>query len=360
MIPLARPDVGEEEKDRIEAVLDSGQLSRGSPTQAFEAEFASFCDVDHGIATANGTAALHAALVALGLGEGDRIVTSPFSFVASANAIRLCGATPVFADIDPETFNLDPDAVREVVEREPIDAILVVHAYGLSADLGPLVELAEKEAIPLIEDAAEAHGAEYNDQPVGSIGDVGCFSFYATKNMTTGEGGMIVTDRDDVARNAARFVNHGRDGGGRCVDVGHNLQISDLTGAMGRAQLEKLPEFNAQRRSNADHFTNAFSDIVAIDPPVEPEWARHVYYVYTIRCDDRDGLRRHLERNDIQSGIYWSPPINDEPLYQSTDCSVPVTERAADEVLSLPIHTRLSTNDLETIVSTVLDYFDDN
>jgi dTDP-4-amino-4,6-dideoxygalactose transaminase len=354
MISLADLAVGEDEQQRIDDVIESGMLTRGSATQDFEEGFAAFCGTDHGIATSNGTTALHAAFHALGIGEGDRVLTTPFSFAASTNAIRLCGATPVFADIDPETYNLHPQAAEEVLRQQEVDAILVVHAYGLPAEMSAFVDLADKYNVALVEDAAEAHGAEYDGQRAGSIGDAGCFSFYATKNMTTGEGGMVVTDRDDVAKGVRQFINHGRNENGRCVEVGHNFHMSDVTAAMGLAQLEKLPAINDARRSNAAQLTKGLLGVVRT--PVEPASARHAYYLYTIRTDDRDGLGQHLAANDVQSGVYWSPPIHREPLYESVECSVPVTDQAAEEVLSLPVHPKLSSADIESIVDTVRDY----
>jgi dTDP-4-amino-4,6-dideoxygalactose transaminase len=194
-IPIADPDLGEEEQRRVSEVLESGVLADGPTVRRFEEEFAAYCEADHAVATSNGTTALHAALHALGIGEGDRVVTSPFSFVASANAIRLTGATPVFADIDPETYNLDPDAVADTIEAHDgdVDGILAVHLYGLPAEIEPLADLAGEHDAVFVEDAAQAHGGAYRDERVGALGDAACFSFYPTKNMTTGAGGTART-----------------------------------------------------------------------------------------------------------------------------------------------------------------------
>ena len=212
MIPIANPEIGSAEKDGVLDVLESGMLADGPVVREFEDDFAAYCGTEHAVATSNGTTALHAAMEGLGLGEGDRVITTPFSFIASANAIRLAGAEPVFADIDPATYNIDPESVEETIQAYDgeIDAILAVHLYGLPAAVEQLAKLAESYDAYLIEDAAQAHGATVNGERVGSIGDVGCFSFYPTKNMTTGEGGMVVTDDDAIAEGAARFVNHGR------------------------------------------------------------------------------------------------------------------------------------------------------
>jgi dTDP-4-amino-4,6-dideoxygalactose transaminase len=341
-VSIAQPDIGEAERERVLAVLYSGMLADGPEVRAFEEQFADFCGVEHAVGTANGTTALHAALEGLGLGDGDRVLTTPFSFVASANAIWLCGAEPVFADIDPETFNLDPAAAETVARDRGIDAILVVHLYGLPADMAALGDLADDHDAYLIEDAAQAHGAEYDGERVGSFGDVGCFSFYPTKNMTTGEGGMVVTDDEAVAERTARYVNHGRaESGYKHVSVGHNFRMTSLAAAMGQVQLERLPAFNEARRANAAMLTEALSG-TAIEPPIEPSNRRHVYHQYTVRADDRDGLREHLESNGIGTGVYYPTPIHEQPAYRSLAHEAPAAEAAAREVLSLPVHAGLT------------------
>jgi len=353
MIPIAEPTIGRSEMERVEAVIDSGQLADGPEVRAFEDEFSGYCEVDHGVATSNGTTALHAALYGLGIGPGDRVLTTPFSFVASANAIRLVGATPVFADVDPETYTLDPTAVEHRLENgPPVDAILAVHLYGLPCDMDRLTALAERYDIPLVEDAAQAHGARYDGEPVGSLGDVACFSFYPTKNMTTGEGGMVVTDDDAVAERTARFVNHGRsEAGYEHVSLGHNFRMTSIAAAMGRAQLERLPSLIAARRANAERLTERLADADVVTPSV-PEPCSHAYHQYTVLTDDRAGLRAALEEADIGSGVYYPTPIHQQPAYDFLDHHAPVTERVADQVLSLPIHPGVSTTDVDRIAAT--------
>ena len=359
-ISIASPDLGEEEKRRVEAVIESGVVADGPEVRSFEEEFASYCDTEHAVGTSNGTTALHTVLHALGIGEGDRVVTTPFSFVASANAIRLCGAEPVFADIDPETYNLDPAAVQEAFDEHDgdIDAIVAVHLYGLPADIEPLAELADEHDAALIEDAAQAHGATYRGEPVGSFGDAACFSFYPTKNMTTGEGGMITTDREDVAERAAQFINHGRDGTYDHAELGHNFRMTSIAAAIGRAQLEKLPDYVEQRRENARRLTDRFEDADGVVPPFEPSHARHSYHQYTIRCSDRDGLKEYLEDSGIDVGVYYPTPIHEQPAYEHVDTDAPVAERTAEEVLSLPVHPDLSTDDVRTIATVVQSYYE--
>ena len=363
-IPIAAPDVGRAEVERVRSVLEGGQLADGPVVREFEAAFADYVGTDHGVATANGTAALHAALVALGVGPGDRVVTTPFSFVASANAIRLAGAEPLFADVDPETCNLDPDAVEETLRREggeDVAAILAVHLYGRPAPMDRLAELADEHDVALVEDAAQAHGAELDGRRVGSIGDVACFSFYPTKNMTTGEGGLITTDRVEVAERAASFVNHGRAeayGGSTAydhVEVGHNLRMTSLAAAIGLAQLEKLPGYNRARRRNAARLNDALAD-APVETPGDPPDGRHVYHQYTIRHDDRDGLADHLDRAGIDAGVYYPTPIHEQPAYADLGASAPAAERLADRVLSLPVHPGLTADDVDRIARTVRAY----
>ncbi|QLG29586.1 DegT/DnrJ/EryC1/StrS family aminotransferase (plasmid) [Halorarum halophilum] len=356
MIPIADPRIGEEEREGVQRVLDSGQLADGEEVRRFEDEFADFCGAGHGVATTNGTTALHAAFEALGIGEGDAVVTTPFSFVASANAVRHAGAEPVFADIDPATFTLDPREVERVVrERDDVAAILAVHLYGLPAELDRLREIADEHDLALVEDAAQAHGAEYDRRRVGSFGDAACFSFYPTKNMTTGEGGMVTTDRADVAERVARFADHGRTSGYEHAEVGHNFRMTSLCAAIGRAQLPKLVDYTIARRGHAAYLSKRLADAGVITPN-EPSRTRHVYHQYTIRYDDRDGLRDHLSDAGVGTGIYYPTPIHQQPAYADVDADCPVAERAADQVLSLPVHPELSTDDLRTICEAVESY----
>jgi dTDP-4-amino-4,6-dideoxygalactose transaminase len=357
-VPIAAPEMGEREIERVREVMESGRIADGPEVREFETEFADFCEVDHGVATSNGTTALHAAFEALDVGPGDKVVTTPFSFVASANSIRLAGAEPVFADVDPETLNLDPTAVEEVVRREDdVAAVLPVHLYGLPAEMDHLLDVADDYDLAVIEDAAQAHGAEFRDRTGGSLGDAACFSMYPTKNMTTGEGGMITTDREDVAETAASFVNHGRPPGGgyRHVRVGHNFRMTSMAAAIGRTQLDRLPDYNEARRSNAAYLTDALADANVVTP-TEPDECRHVYHQYTVRTDDRDGLADHLEDAGVGTGVYYPTPIHEQPAYDGVDHSAPVAERAAERALSLPVHPNVSEQDLRTIASVITEY----
>ena len=361
-VAIADPDVGERELERVREVLASGRLADGPVVREFEREFAAFCGADHGVAAANGTAALQTALEAVGIGDGDAVVTTPFSFVASANAVRLCGARPVFADIDPATYTLDPDAVEAAIEaNDDVAAILPVHLYGLPAEMDRLTDIAEEHDVALIEDAAQAHGAAYDGTTVGTFGDAACFSFYPTKNMTTGEGGMVVTDDQGVSERAARFVNHGRsdaaDRGYDHVSVGHNLRLTSLSAAIGVEQLRKLPAYNAQRRENAARLSAALENVPELTLPVEPPERRHVYHQYTIRCPDRPALRDHLDDRGVDTAVYYPTLIPDQPAYDGYEASVPTASRTVDEVVSLPVHPGVTDEDLSQIADAVRDHY---
>jgi dTDP-4-amino-4,6-dideoxygalactose transaminase len=344
-VPLVNPSLSDTAKRRVRAVLDSGDLAAGEVVRQFEAEFADYVGVDHAIATTNGTTALHAAMAGLGIGEGDTVVTTPFSFVATANAVRLAGAEPVFADVDAASANIDPAAVEQCIDavEGDVDALLPVHLYGRPAAMDQLQEIADYHDIPLIEDAAQAHGAEYRGDSVGSLGDVGCFSFYPTKNMTTGEGGMVVTDRDEVARRVRSFINHGRApaDGNTHERVGHNFRLPNTAAAIGRVQLQRLPSFVANRRENAAMLTDALAD-TDIATPVDPSHARHAYHQYTVRTENRERLADELDALDVGSGVYYPTPIHQQPAYDGVDTVAPVADRLADRVLSLPVHPHIS------------------
>jgi dTDP-4-amino-4,6-dideoxygalactose transaminase len=357
-VPLANPTLSELAKQQVREVLDSGNLAAGDVVREFEREFAAFHGVDHAIATANGTTALHAALSGLGIGTGDTVVTTPFSFIATANAVQLAGGRPVFADVDSDTANIDPDAVEQTIKArdDSVDAILPVHLYGCPAEMDRLREIADRHDAALIEDAAQAHGATYHGEPVGAIGDVGCFSFYPTKNMTTGEGGMVITDRDDVARRVRSFVNHGRTptDGNVHERVGHNFRMPNTAAAIGRVQLQRLPDYVTARRDNAAALTEALAD-TEIAAPVEPARTRHAYHQYTVRTDDRDSLQAALEEFGIGTGIYYPTPIHRQPAYEDYETTAPVAERLAQQVLSLPVHPNLSREE-RNAVTTAIEY----
>lgn len=357
-IPLARPLIGHEERERILQVLDSGILVADRVVREFEEAFAAYLGVPYAVATSSGTAALQVALQALGIGRGDRVVTTPFSFAATSHAVLHVGAEPVFADVDPHTYNLDPDAVEAVVRRGGIRALLVVHLYGLPADMDALGALAERHRLLLIEDCAQAHGAAWRGRKVGTFGHAAIFSFYPTKNMTTGEGGMVVTADPEVARVARLLVDPRGDAEYRYAIIGYNFRMTDIAAAMGLPQLARLERHNAVRRANAAVLTEAFRDLAWLRPPAEPPGAHHVYNQYTVRVQGRDAFARYLAREGIGHKVFYPVLIPHTPAYRRLgfDGHFPVAERLTREVLSLPVHPGLAPQDLRRIVDVVSAY----
>ena len=360
MIPIARPCLGEEEKAAVCAVIDSGMIACGKVTEEFESEFSKYIGGSYGVATTSGTTALEVALRALGLGPGDKVLTTPFSFIASTNSILYAGATPVFAEIDPATFNLDPKAMEEVLQKQPdIKALLIVHLFGQACNMDRILPLVKKYNLLLIEDCAQSHGALWRGQKVGSFGDAAAFSFYPTKNMTTSEGGMVVTNRDDVYENAKLLINHGMRIRYYHDQLGYNYRMTNLAAAIGLCQLQKLETFNTARRRNADLYRSLVKNPLIQLPFVPPE-AKHVYHQFTVKvaAEQREALIRHLEDQGIGYGIFYPLSIPEQKCYREMDFpkSVPVTDRIKKEVLSLPVHPSLSPEEIRQVAD-VLNQF---
>src|SRR3989454_627776 len=282
MIPIARPLLGDEELAAVREVLASGMLAQGPKVEAFEKAFAKDLGRKHAIAVTNGTAALHVALPAHGIGPGQEVVIPPLTFFATASTVILCGARPVFVDIDRSSYNMDPAKVASAITRKTA-AIMPVHLYGQTAEMDPILAAARDRGIPVIEDAAQAAGAEYHGKKAGNLGDTACFSFYATKNMTTGEGGMIVTDDDRVAEKARLLRHHGQPAKYEHVLVGFNYQMTDIAAAIGLAQLAKLDSWVKHRRANAAALSKGLDGIEGLVPPSEGNWMVHSYYQYILR-----------------------------------------------------------------------------
>lgn len=361
MIRLAQPQLGEEELLAVQEVIRSGYVAAGPQVYRFEEAFAAYVGVRHAVATANGTVALHAALLGAGVEPGDRVVTTPFTFIATANAILYCGAVPVFADIDPETYNLSPESLAETLGRlaaagTPAKAVLLVHLFGLPCDMTAIAAVAEEHGALLIEDCAQAHGAAYNGRRVGTFGTAGTFSFYATKNLTTGEGGMVVTNSDDVAERVRQLVNHGRVDRYEHALLGYNYRMTDLAAAIGLAQLAKLDQFNLKRRAHAVRLSRQLAGVAELTLPVEPAGCYHVYHQYTVRHPRRDELARWLREQGVETGVIYPIPLHQQPLYRDKgygELVLPNAEDAAREVLSLPVHPGLSEQDVQAVADGV-------
>jgi perosamine synthetase len=353
VIPIARPLIGVEEEQAVLDVLRSGQLAEGPRVRAFEAAFADYIGTEHAIAVNSGTAALIVALQAHGVGPGDEVITSPFSFIATATSIMACGATPVFVDIDPFDFNLDPAKVEEAI-TDATKAIMPVHLFGHPARMTELAQIAEENGLALVEDAAQAHGAAHAGRNVGSFG-TGCFSFYPTKNMATGEGGIITTDDAEVARLCRIIRNHGQEVRYRSDYFGLNWRMTDLAAAIGHVQLGHLEDWNAARIANAEKLSRL---ITSVPTPQVRDGDRHVYHQYTVRLSgDRDAIQKQLLEAGVGSAIHYPMTINRQPIMVKMgigqEADVPVAEAAAAAVLSLPVHPSLTEEGLEHIATVV-------
>jgi dTDP-4-amino-4,6-dideoxygalactose transaminase len=354
-IPIAKPLLGQEEKQAVMAVLDSGMLAQGKRVADFESCFADLCGVKHAVAVASGTAALWATLLAHDIGPGDQVITTPFSFIASSNCILYVGAKPVFVDIEPDTCLIDAAAIEAKI-TDRTRAILPVHLYGQPCDMGALLEIAGKHDLILIEDACQAHAATYQGRQVGSFG-TGCFSFYPTKNMTTGEGGIITTNDGDLAHRLRVLRNHGQSQRYRHDVLGYHLRMTDIQAAIGLAQLNKLATWNGRRIANAVYLNERLKSVMT--PTIRPG-RRHVFHQYTIRVPERrDALQEHLRDQGIGTAVHYPLPIHHQPLYQSLgfDDALPQAERAGREVLSLPIHPAVQQSDLDRIVAGIDGFF---
>ena len=353
MIPVSKPFIGEEEKQAVLEVLDSGYVVQGPKTKALEEAFAELCQTKHAVATSNGTTALHLALLAHGIGPGDEVITTAFTFIATVNTILLSGATPVFVDIDEETFNLDPALIAAAITPRT-KAIMPVHLYGYMADMDAIQAIADKHNLAIIEDAAQAVGATYKGKVAGGIG-TGCFSLYATKNVMSVEGGMITTNDDDVAEKARLLRSHGMKRRYYYDMLGFNFRMSDLHAAIGLTQMGRLADFNAKRKANAEYLQARLESVKV--PTVRPEYG-HVWHQFTVRINggrDRDAAVEQLTQAGVGTGVFYPVPAHQHDYMRERigDISLPITEKLSQEVFSLPVHPGLSQADLEKIVSEV-------
>lgn len=384
-IPIAKPQIGAEEQAAVMQVLGSGQLAQGAQVAAFEVQFGAWVQAPLAVAVNSGTAALHLALLAHGIGPGDEVITSSFSFIASANAVLYTGATPVFADIEPESFNISAETIEAAITPRT-RAIVVVHLFGQACDMAPIAALAERHGLALIEDACQSHGARLHGLPVGSWGTA-CYSFYPTKNMTTGEGGMVTTADPAIAERVRLLREHGMRKRYVHEIVGFNMRMTNVHAAIGLAQLQKVDGWTQRRRRNAAVLDAGMRDLPGVATPVVRPGATHVYHQYTVRVTDaaqlgasnmgasqmgasqmgvaaaRDQLIAALTAHGVGHGIYYPTPIHQQQAFvqmyaegrlnAATQPPLPHTEAAALQVLSLPVHPGLSDTDLQTIVTAV-------
>jgi perosamine synthetase len=349
MIPAAKPIIGDEERAAVDAVLQSGMIAQGPEVAAFESEFSAFVDGRECVAVNSGTSALHLSLLALGIGPGDEVIVPSFTFAATGNSVALTGATPVFVDIEPDYFCIDPDAVEAAITSRTA-AIMPVHLYGHPADMGRILPISQRHGLAVVEDAAQAHAASLAGQPVGALGTVGAFSFYPTKNMTSAEGGMVTTADSQIARMVRLLRNQGMEQRYANEVVGLNNRMTDLHAAIGRVQLSKLTGWTAQRKRNAAFLDDHLQGVTV--PPVAPG-TEHVYHQYTIRvAGDRDEFQAELLGRGVGSGAYYPTPTHALPSF-GLELDLPATARAAAEVLSLPVYPALTPDELATVAESV-------
>ncbi|AKG91237.1 putative pyridoxal phosphate-dependent protein [Geoglobus ahangari] len=358
MIPIAKPVIGEEEIAKVVEVLRSGMIVQGDRVAEFEEKFSSYSGSKYGIAVSNGTAALDIALKAAGIGEGDEVITTPFTFIATSNAILFQRARPVFADIEEDTYNINPDDVVEKITPKT-RAIVGVHIFGHPFDVKAILEICEDHNLILIEDSAQAHGAEYRGRRVGSFG-VGCFSFYATKNMTTSEGGMITCNDDEIAERCRLFRSHGEIRKYEHILLGHNMRMTNIQAALGLVQLEKLDWMNERRRENAEFYRKNIK-VEGLRKPVEKRYAKHVYHQYVLLVEEdfpmtRDEFSRYLSENGVGNAVHYPKPVYLQPLYRELGYGkglCPTAEYVAEKVISIPVHPLLSEEELERVAEVV-------
>ena len=353
MIPIASPQLGVEEREAVDRVLQSGIIAQGPEVAKFEEEFAKMCGVKYAVATSNGTTAGHLVMIASDIGPGDEVITTPFTFFATASAIMMAGAKPVFVDVEEDGFCLDPKKV-EVAITDKTKAIQPVHLYGELADMPSLIEISKKNNLVLIEDSAQAHSADSWNGKAGSFGNAGWFSFYPTKNMTTSEGGIITTNDEKVANLCKVLRAHGMTAQYQHTEFGYNYRMTDISAAIGRVQLTKLDKFNSRRREIAEKYNASFSKYVNV-----PENRRgHVFHQYTILCNQRDELKEHLSQKGVGSGIYYPTLLYNYAPMSEFEADCPNAKRLTELSLSLPVHPGLSDSDVSKVIDTVVSFFE--
>ena len=348
-IPIAKPIIGRDVRRAVNKVLRSGNLTQGPEVLAFEREFSLLVNERECVAVNSGTSALHIALLSLGIGAGDEVIVPSFTFAATANSVALTGAKPVFVDIDINTYNIDPNLIEKAIT--PLTkAIQVVHLYGLPADMIRIVEIAKRHNLLIIEDAAQAHSASINDKSVGTFGNAAAFSFYPTKNMTSGEGGMIVFKDKEPARLARLYRNQGMEKRYQNEIVGFNLRMTDIHAAIGRAQLKHLLKWSKKRQDNAMTLSSQLQNVIT---PIIPNGFSHVFHQYTIRVPkNRDSFAERLSKAGVGNSVYYPTQVHKLPSF-NTSLTLPQTQLATESVLSLPVHPSLTSRDLKRVINTV-------
>jgi len=348
--------IKDEIQDALNKVLDNTAFAGGPFVAQFEKEFAEFCQVEHCVGVGSGTDALWLALLALGVGPGDEVITVPDTFIATAEAISYCGATPVFVDVDEKTYNMDPNKLDDLLksrhalsstpsERMP-KAIIPVHLFGQTADMDPIIEIAKKYGLSVVEDACQAHGALYKGKPAGTMGAAGCFSFYPGKNLGAyGEAGAVTTNNAELANKMRMIRDHGQEKKYYHGCIGWNARMDGFQGAVLSVKLKHLPAWNEARRKNAELYNKLLSGLEGVITPKEMDYARHVYHIYAIRAQKRDDLIAKLGEKGVNCGIHYPVPVHLQNAYASLGLkagSFPVAEKVASEFVSLPMFAELT------------------
>jgi perosamine synthetase len=365
LIPINLSKIGEEEIEAVVKVMKNGPLTNalgaGPMVTRFEKNFAEFAGVKHAVAVNTGTAALHSAVVAGGVKQGDEVILPSFTFVATAEAVVMAGGKPVFTDIDPETYHLSSDEIEKNVTKNT-KAIVPVDLYGLPVDIKPIRKIAAEHDLAVVEDAAQAHGATYAGKPAGVFADAACWSLYASKNMTTGEGGVVTTDSDAMAEILRLIRTHGEKAKYASLMLGYNYRMSEIQAAIGVVQLEKLSSFVAKRRANAQRLTELLAKTGRLQLPKETKGRQHSWYLYTVRLKDgklseRDKILEELKKKGIGAEAYYVHPVHTMPYYRETfgERKLPETEKAAQQVFSLPVHPGVTEEQVDYIGRALLD-----
>ncbi len=373
VIPLTQPVINEEMKAELVKVFEGKAFLRGEAVKQFEADFAQYIGVKQAIAVNRGMSALLLPLVAMNIGKGDKVITTPATFISTANTIILAGAEPVFADIDMATYNISPDRVREVIGKygDKVKAIIPVHLYGYPCDMDSLLEVTKKHNIKIIEDAAQAHGAQYNNKKIGSIGDVGAFSFYPTKIITVaGDGGMITTNNEEIAEKCRELGDDGmsqnspKDGPDIYTSIGYAARMNTINAAMGRIQLKFIDEWNKNRSEIASLYLSELNGIgdMILPSQADSKYGR-VWYIFAIRTGYRDKLKGYLEKTGIRCGISYKIPVYAHPSYQKLGFKggiYPNTEKWSNGILSLPLYSQMTEEDASYVISHVKKFYKTN
>ncbi len=348
-------DIKDEVDTAIQNVLDNTMFILGPNVSALENEVAEFCGTSHAVAVASGTDALHLAVRACGVGPGDEVITTPFTFIATAEAITYVGATPVFIDIEADTFNMAPEKIEEKI-TDKTKAIIPVHLYGQPVDMDPVMEIAEKYGLKVIEDCAQSFGADYKGTMTGAVGDAGCFSFFPSKNLGCyGDGGMIVTNSDDLAEEIKTLRNHGSKVRYYHHEIGYNSRLDEIQAAILRVKLKKIGQYNENRRKNA-HLYNEYLEGADLITPFEDGKGLHVFHQYTIMSGKRGAIHESLTKAGISSAIYYPVPLHKQEVFKNGGCQdLLVSEATASKVLSLPIYPEMKESHIQEITSVIID-----